>query len=121
MLFLADRARSVSAGRSREVAMLEALGTDDWIVIATVIAVVGFWVGWIADQILDEHAFGLVPNVALVMGGAFAGLWSLDWLFLHYYVAARHSNAYVWFSSCLAAGTGLLLVTCLARAVLRRA
>lgn len=101
--------------------MLANLDSSAWTIIITIICVVSFWIGWIADSILDEVGLGLTVNTVLVAIGAIGGLFFLDWLFTHYYVSPRYANGYAWFGASLGSGTMLLLLLCTIRAVIRRA
>jgi uncharacterized membrane protein YeaQ/YmgE (transglycosylase-associated protein family) len=104
--------RPVSGAASAgEPNMLVTLDLSSWLVIITIILFLSFWIGFVADAVLEKVGLGLFGNMIVITAGAFTGIFILDYCLQHYILSQRFSNPYMWFLSAVAAGTLALIGT----------
>jgi hypothetical protein len=100
--------------------MLAKIDPSSWFIISVLVILVAFWIGFIADAVLNDFGWGLIANTVLITVGGFVGFFALDWLILHYYINVRHANAYSWSASGILGGTLTFMAFCLLKRVARR-
>ncbi|MEJ1160302.1 hypothetical protein [Prosthecomicrobium sp. N25] len=100
--------------------MLAHLDVGSWFIVSSLVILLAFWIGVIADALLRDLALGLILNTLLITGGGFAGLFALDWLFMHYYVHIRFASAYTWSAAGILGGTLALMFVCSLKRLVRQ-
>ncbi len=78
------------------------------ILVVTMIVLGAMLLGWFADLLLDNSAFGVMINTGIMLVGAFAGAW----LWHRYGVPTRFPAEAL--RAAIATGSGLLLLITLA-------
>lgn len=78
------------------------------ILVVTIIVLGAMLLGWFADLLLDNSAFGVMINTGIMLVGAFAGAW----LWHRYGVPTRFPAEAL--RAAIATGSGLLLLITLA-------
>jgi uncharacterized membrane protein YeaQ/YmgE (transglycosylase-associated protein family) len=78
------------------------------IIVVTMIVLGAMMLGWFADMLLDDSAFGVMFNTGIVLVGAFAGAW----LWHRYGIPTRLPAEAV--RAGIATGSGLLLLITMA-------
>jgi uncharacterized membrane protein YeaQ/YmgE (transglycosylase-associated protein family) len=91
--------------------MLVQLELSSWLVIITLILFLSFWIGFLADAVMERLSFGIFGNMVVITAGAFSGIFVLDYCLTHYILPQRFSNPYMWFLAAVTAGTFALLGT----------
>jgi hypothetical protein len=102
-----------------ENAVLQDLDSNSWMVVSVAVVFGAFWLGWIADMILDTAGLGVLLNWLLATLGAFGGIYGFDFALRNHHVPLAYADGFVWVAAAIASGTLALLSWLLVRAVIR--